>query len=60
LNEENIELQRIEKFIAESPMPAIYSYHLDPIIIMLKNRKNICKTQIALIDQENKKAGVNK
>ena len=60
LNNENIELQRIEKFISESPMPAVYQYHLDPIIIMLINRKNICKTQIALIDQENKKAGVNK
>lgn len=56
LNQENIELQRIEKFINESPMPAVYQYHLDPIIEMLKNRKIIYKNQIALINQENEKA----
>ena len=60
LNNENIELQRIEKFISESPMPTVYQYHLDPIIVMLKNRKKIWKNQIALIDQENEKAEVNK
>jgi hypothetical protein len=56
LDKENIELQRIEEFIEGSPMPGLYRNYLSQIIVMLNNRKKICKDKIFSImsDEEEK------